>query len=243
MHSPKTRRRCGGFTILEMSVVLVVIALIIGAVSVGRDVYRSAMAERIGSEFVQGWIIAYDRYVAQTGTVPGDDLANPTGRVNGNGDPLCDQGSTQRELRNAMLERGVSLPAGRAEGQESRFVYQDSRGIPQEIRVCFLTVTDWAEPSTGNAYTPRVRNVMRLEGLTPELANQLDARIDGRIDARFGRMREATPGSLQYRDVSAIGDPPQTYAWSRTEIQDASGGTNAPDDQSTRLVAYLKMNQ
>ncbi len=243
MHSRSTLRRCDGFTILEMSVVLVVIALIIGAVSVGRDVYRSAMAERIGSEFVQGWMIAYDRYVAQTGTVPGDNLANPTGRINGTGDPLCDQGSAQRDLRNAMLARGVSLPAGRAEGLESRFVYQDSRGIPQEIRVCFLTVTDWAEPSTGNAYVPRVRNVMRLEGLTPELANQLDARIDGRIDARFGRLREATPGSLQYRDVAAIGDPPQTYAWSRTEIQDSGGGINDPDDQSTTLVAYLKMNQ
>lgn len=242
MDSRISPRRCGGFTILEMSVVLVVIALIIGAVSVGRDVYRSAVAERIGSEFVQGWIIAYDRYVAQTGAVPGDDLGNPTGRINGNGDPLCDQGGS-RELRDAMLERGVTLPAGRAEGLESRYVYQDSRGIPQEIQVCFLTVTDWAEPSTGNAYVPRVRNVMRLEGLTPELANQLDTRIDGRIDARFGRMREATPGSLQYQNVTAIGDPPQTYAWSLTEIQNTGGGLNDPDDQSPTLVAYLKMNQ
>ena len=74
-------RRQAGFTILEMSVVLVVIALIIGAVSVGRDVYRSAVAERISTEFIQGWIVAYDRYVAQVGTVPGDDLANPPGRI------------------------------------------------------------------------------------------------------------------------------------------------------------------
>lgn len=243
MHTHNPQLRCAGFTILEMSVVLVVIALIVGAVSVGRDVYRSAMAERIGSEFVQGWIIAYDRYVAQTGTVPGDDIANPTGRINGGSTPLCDHNASQLDLRNAMLARGVSLPSGRAEGHESRFVYQDSRGIPQQIRVCFLTVTDWAEPSAGSTYVPRVRNVMRLEGLTPELATQLDARIDGRVDARFGRMREATPGSLQYDNVTALTDPPTSFPWSRTEIQDAGGGTNDPDDQSPTLVAYVKMNQ
>src|SRR5690606_5479137 len=96
MPIPHHRRRCNGFTILEMSVVLVVIALIIGAVSVGRDVYRSAVAERISTEFVQGWIVAYDRYVAQVGTVPLDNLANPTGRVRaGSTTPLCDTASTK----------------------------------------------------------------------------------------------------------------------------------------------------
>ena len=143
MHTPRHRRHSHGFTILEMSVVLVIIALIIGAVSVGRDVYRSAVAERISTEFVQGWIIAYDRYVAQVGTVPGDDLANPTGRVQkGSATALCDTASS-KDLRNAMLERGITLPAGRAEGQESRYVYQDSNGLPQELQVCFTSVINW----------------------------------------------------------------------------------------------------
>ncbi len=116
MNSRNRPPRCAGFTILEMSVVLVVVALLIGAVSVGRDVYRSAVAERIGSDFVQGWMVAYDRYVAQVGAVPGDNLANPSGRINNDGSELCDEGS-QRELRDAMLERGIALPQGRAEGQ------------------------------------------------------------------------------------------------------------------------------
>jgi len=221
-----------GFTILEMSVVLVVIALILGAVTVGRDVYRSAVAERIGSEFVQGWMIAYDRYIQQTGTVPGDELANPTGRVNGStGTALCGN-----ELRGAMIARGVALPPGRAEGMETRHVYQDSRGLPREVEVCFMNLPDWAEPATGTSYAQRPRNVMRLSGLTPELAGQLDLRIDGRIDARFGRMRESTRHSL----VAAIGSTPVDNPWT---LNESEGINSNPDAQVAAMTGYIRMNQ
>lgn len=237
MHRPDhpPSRAQQGFTIVEMSVVLVVIALIIGAVSVGRDVYRSAVAERIGSEFVQGWMIAYDRYVQQSGGVPEDSLANPSGRVNNALEqPLC-----RNELRDAMLQRGVALPQGRAEGMETRYVYQDSRGNPQELEICFLHVGNWAEPAPGTSYTGRPRNVMRLAGLTPELANQLDARIDGRIDARFGRMRELN----RHGDTSAIGSPPSANPWSRSDIDNHGGGNSDPDAQVAVMTAYIRMNQ
>ncbi len=230
-----------GFTIVEMSVVLVVIALIIGAVSIGRDVYRSAEAERIGSEFVQGWMIAYDRYAQQSGLVPNDDPANPSGRINGrsdrNGRELCDS-TGDPALRRAMLERGVSLPQGRAEGMESFYVYRDSQGNPQQLQVCFDTVLDWAEPEAGSGYRGRVRNVMVLKGLTPELANQLDARIDGRIDARFGRMREQG----RHNQTAAVGSPPPANPWSRDDTQDFTGG-NRPDAQVAVMTGYVRMNQ
>jgi len=228
-----------GFTLMEMSVVLVIIALILGAVSVGRDVYRSAEAERIGSEFVQGWMLAYDRYVQQSGGVPGDNLANPSGRINNGGSELCDDSGTAL-LRNAMLERGVALPQGRAEGKESFYVYRDSQGNPQELQVCFTSVTDWAEPDVGNGYRGRTRNVMVLKGLTPELANQLDARIDGRIDARFGRLREATAGAVRYNLTAAIGSPPTPNPWSEDDTRTEDG---RQDGQVRTVIGYLRMNQ
>jgi len=225
-------RRQGGFTILEMSVVLVVIALIIGAVSVGRDVYRSAVAERISSDFVQGWIIAYDRYTAQVGAVPGDDPANPTGRINGAaGSALCDD-----DLRDEMLSRGIALPQGRAEGMENRYVYQDGNGGPQELRVCLLNVNDWSEPAAGTTYAARPRNVMRFEGLTAELAGQIDLRLDGRIDARFGRFREDS----RYDDTSAVGSPPAANPWSEAEPDPA---TYNREENIPTMVGYLKMNR
>jgi hypothetical protein len=215
-----------------------------GAVSVGRDVYRSAQAERIGSDFLQGWVIAYDRYVAQVGTVPGDSLAAPTGLVNGATDtPLC--GPT---LRDAMLARGVALPTGRAEGQEDRYVYQDSRGNPQQLQVCFMAVADWAEAAPGNTYALRRRNVMRLTGLTPELAGLLDTRIDSRIDARFGRLREVGRPS----DTTALSGDPAPNPWSSDEST-TYDGTHGPADgipdadngdaQVLPVDGYLRMSQ
>lgn len=224
-------RRQTGFTILEMSVVLVVIALIIGAVSVGRDLYRSAVAERIGSEFVQGWMVAYDRYVAQVGVVPGDSLVDPSGRVrNAANTELCNN-----DLREMMLTRGISLPQGRAEGLETRYVYQDSNGQPQELEVCFVNVDNWAEPSSGTTYALRSRNVMLLRGLSPELAHQLDTRIDGRVDARFGRLREVDSQNF----TGGPGSPPTEGPWSRNERQISE----APDAVIPTVSAYIRMNQ
>jgi len=230
-----------GFTLMEMSVVLVIIALIIGAVSVGRDVYRSAEAERIGSEFVQGWLVAYDRYVQQSGMVPGDNAANPSGRVNnGSSSELCDNDNGGGPLRDAMLERGVALPQGRAEGKESFYVYRDSQGNPQELQICFTSVSDWAEAAPGNPpYIRRIRNVMVLRGLTPELANQLDARIDGRVDARFGRMREINEHS---RTDAISTTNPAPNPWSRDNRQDYNGGYT-PDAQVAVMTGYVRMNQ
>lgn len=223
-------RRASGFTIVEMSVVLVIVALLIGAVAVGRDVYRSAAAERFGNDYVQAWVLAYDRYVAGTGGVPGDNFDTPTGYVNASsGSFLCGN-----DLLNAMLQRGIELPAGRGEGLGDRYVFQDGRGQPHEVRVCFGNVS-WAEPyGSVGSYSARPRNVMRLRGLTPELANQLDQRIDGRVDARHGRVREVD----QQASTAAAAQP-----WSLQDDDGMSGGNNDPDAQVAEVHAYVRMDQ
>ncbi len=218
-----------GFTIVEMSVVLVIIALIVGAASVGRDVYRSAQAERLASDFVQGWLLAYDRFATGTNTVPGDNFDNPTGLVNaGTNRFLCGV-----DLQNAMLRAGVTLPVGRGEGLADRYVYQDGRGLPHEIRVCAGAVA-WSEPfGSVGAYAARPRNIMRFEGLTPSMATLLDTKIDGRVDARHGRFREA---GFEARTTAA------SEPWSLQDDDNLVGGTN-PDAQTAEVVAYLRMSQ
>lgn len=176
-----------GFSMLELSVSLVVIGLIVGAIAIGRDLQRNASYQRISSGFVQGWLMAYDAYAAGTGTVPGDSATAPTGLVNGNTTELCGTA-----MLNVFLAAGIRPPQGRAEGQADRYVYLDSNGNPQEMQVCFQNVA-WAEPGAAvGVYVSRPRNAMVLKQMTPALASLLDAQIDGNPDARFGRMRENT---------------------------------------------------
>ena len=72
-----------GFTLIEMAIVLVVIGVILGALSVGRDVQRNAEYHRIANKFVFEWKKGYDEYYQRTGVVLGDSQVAPTYMVNG----------------------------------------------------------------------------------------------------------------------------------------------------------------
>ena len=115
-HGAASRRQLG-FSLLELSVVLIVIGLLLGAVAVGRDLQRSAANQRLSTDFIQGWQLAYEGFFNGVGYPPGDNPTAPTGQVNGNaatpGTELCGA-----DMINAFLAAGIRLPTGRTEGQQ-----------------------------------------------------------------------------------------------------------------------------
>jgi prepilin-type N-terminal cleavage/methylation domain-containing protein len=228
MKTPSHPRIQRGFSILELAVVLVIIGVIIGTVTIGRDVQRNAQHQRVITEFVQGWQLAYDNYRAGVGVVPGDNLAAPTGAVNAGAAPLCGL-----QLRTVMQARGIQMPSGRAEGSEDLYAYLDKNGNPQQLSVCFESVS-WSEPgATPGTYVVRQRNVMVLAGLTPALATTLDNQVDGRVDARHGRLRESSV---------AANSGAASIEWSATErVGRGTTGTDLDESQSVSLTGFLRM--
>ena len=196
--------------------------------------HRNAAYQRISSDFVQGWLLAYDSYVTATGNVPGDNFTAPTGRVNGALTPI--KSLCGIDLLSAMQAAGIALPTGRAEGSADRYVYLDSNGIPHELQVCFSN-EEWSEPGAapGN-YVKYDRNVMILTGLTPALANLLDGQIDNHPDARFGRMREKSKANSTATASSL---------WSLNEGISYGGSTttNLDESQVAEMTGYIKMNR
>lgn len=235
-----TYSRQAGFTLLEMALVLVIVGLILGAVSIGKDLQRGAEQQIIHAKFVQPWAVAYNEYFARTGVVVGDDQTSPTLKVNASETILCDANDgTADELQDLMDQVGIEMPPGRAEGKEDRYIYLDTNGNPQEIRICFKNVA-WPDSSDVSLNN---KNVMVIRGLNPDLARNLDATIDGRPDARFGLFREAD--DLNDPDGSVTGTA--SLEWSEDNRvkygQNLPTAANLDENQVVVVTAVYRMNQ
>lgn len=223
----------GGFTLLEVAAVLVVVGLLLGAVSIGKDLQRQAEQQIIYSKFIQQWAVAYNEHVARTGVVPGDSETSPTLRVNGAAQSvLCGD-----DLHDLMDAAGIEMPPGRAEGREDLYIYLDSNGNPMQIQVCFKNV-EWFDESNVSLNN---RNVMLIRGLNPDLARNLDSTIDGRADARFGLFRESNGGET---GNLVGGNPALSLNWSTDNTDPFGAGTVNLDENQVEIVrALYRMNQ
>lgn len=255
--SPRSQQ---GFTLVEISLVLVVIGLILGAVSIGKDVQRNAEYTKIKQKFVDQWASAYNAHYLRTGAVVGDSQIQPRMMVNGSefavvADLISGQDMTGATPPNAICQgaaapglssavsilhremdrHGVRMPPGRAEGFEDRYAYLDTNGNPQELQVCFQWNTPGNPASSGN--------VMVITGLTPDLARALDQMIDGKADSREGLFRKYDIAN------GTGGEPGVEWAANNTQAYGAVTGSaddtseNLDEDQVITVIATYKMNQ
>jgi prepilin-type N-terminal cleavage/methylation domain-containing protein len=256
----------GGFTLVEMSVVLVIIGLILGAVSIGKDIQRNAEYARIKQKFVDQWAVAYNTYVQRTGFPPGDRQQEPRWMVNGAhynygaaaGAVVSGGDMTSATLPNQICHGGT--PPGRSVESDANFDLRDlmqkagvrmppGRAEGREDRYVYLDTNgnpqeiqvcfQWNLPTTPEG----AGNVMVIYGLIPDLARSLDQMIDGKPDAREGMFRQLgiQNGTANVAGVEWMANNTQDI--STTNAGDTTLGLQLDEDQVTTVVAVYKMNQ
>ncbi|WP_439520940.1 type II secretion system protein [Hydrogenophaga sp.] len=205
-----TRRCASGFSLLEMSMVLVIIGVIMSAVMIGTDLLRHAKGQNAFSSFVVGWSEAFAQYTRATGNLPGF----PAPATNNLIDSRVDTFLCGASLVGSFGQASIRIPAGMGNGLEDQYRYQASDGSPRTLSVCLVSA-NWGVRQVDSAgivtYPVANRHLLRIVGLTPELAIQLDTLIDGNPDARFGRFREsgphvsANPASVPWTAIASAG--------------------------------------
>lgn len=202
------RHACRGFTLVELSIVLVIIGLIIGGVLTGQQIIQNA---RINNAInaIQGYQAQFQTYAQNYGAVPGDDPGasarfpnanlcgsggGGSGACNGNGDGVVGTGDS--------FDTALLAPPG----GESRLVWAHLRaaGLVKNQVTGGSTAVQPPNPFGGifgfqngafnNVFTT---TVLCLNKLPANAGQAIDARLDdGASDAgTIQSTVEATSGT------------------------------------------------
>lgn len=168
-----------GFTLVELSIVLIIIGLIIGGVLKGTDLINSAKQKKFYNTFVKGWQVAINQHQDRTGQLLSDGLLNggAAGVADGTFDNiLLDNANSTVEQR--LTNIGIDVPVTNIAGNPGRYTMEGKYATGQ--------IAARMRQQNINGST---RNVFQMTNVPTDVAIAIDTMIDGTADAGMGDAR------------------------------------------------------
>lgn len=169
-----------GFTLVELSIVLIIIGLIIGGVLKGTDLINSAKQKKIYNTWIKGWQVTANSYQDRTGQVLADGPAamngGNTATPNGTFDNRNLNTAAQRTAIETVLRRiGLDIPVTN--------VANNSGAYSIEGKYVTSTATMQLQNQVVNT---RAHNILQISLVPADVALAIDTMIDGVADAGVG---------------------------------------------------------
>ena len=175
-------KRRSGFTLIELSIVLVIIGLIIGGVMKGKDLIRGAEQKKVYNTWVKEWQVAFNTYQDRTGDVLADGEVN--GGTSGNTpDGWCDNVNlaTTTTVQDRLKEVGIDIPSSNIAG---------TNGGKYSIKGKYATGTVTAYMYRLYSHTDgRYKNRLYMTGMPTDVAIAFDQMTDGTLNPSAGAFR------------------------------------------------------
>ena len=201
-----------GFSLIELSVVLIIIGLLMAAIMKGRDLIRSAEMKKFYNNFVKAWELVYSQYYDRTGiplggplyvndtstnkTVKLVDFVGANYTLNGTDFVFRDGDTIEQRAKDVGLE----LPnTGLDKSYKYRVTFTDAPYSTvwitfgsdpvrdaDNLRVCKGdNCNNWAWV---NGTGDNRGNFMIMVNVPYDVAAQIDRIIDGRADGKSGNV-------------------------------------------------------
>jgi len=167
-----------GFTLVELSIVLVIVGLMIGGVMKGTDMINSAEQKKMYNTWIKGWQLAISQYQDRTGQVLADGIVNggTAAAPNGTFDniDLSVVATVAQRLRAVGLDVPITSTTTAA-----------NDGGSYIIKGKFTRGTSVMSLNNANINT-NARNILQLTNVPADVALAIDTIIDGVADAGQG---------------------------------------------------------
>lgn len=193
-----------GFTLVELSIVLIVIGLIIGGVMKGKDLINSAEQKKIYNTWVKEWLNTVSIYQDRTGEMLGDAIVNGGTAANTDGAPDNINLASTVAVQDKLKAIGLDTPVGNISA---------SNGGSYRIKGKYVESSVSAYLYNLYSHTQLVyKGRLYITGMPTDVAIAFDKMTDGNLNSQTGSFR-------QYPDnTSATGEWPDAQVTKNVNV-------------------------